>query len=92
MIAFKNFENVVLHSLRCDNFTISIKTDLLSTLIQKLQKNKKTVSLIEPFEQDSLFKWMEKQKNLSDQIKKEGPRINFVLKLRLLSKMPIELS
>jgi len=91
MIAFKNFENVVLHSLRYENFTISIKTDLLSTLIQKLNKNKKTVSLIEPFE-DSLFKWLEKQKNLAEQIKKEGPRMNFVLKLRLLSKMQIELS
>jgi len=65
MISFKNFENVVLHSLRYDNFTISIKTDLMSTLIQKLSTNKKTISLIEPFEQDSLFKWLE-SKNLAE--------------------------
>jgi hypothetical protein len=57
MISFKNFENLVLHSLRCDNFTISVKTDLLSTLLNKLHKNKKTVALLEPPEQDSLFKW-----------------------------------
>jgi len=62
MISFKNFENLVLHSLRCDDFTISVKTDLLYTLLTKLSKNKKTVSLLEPPEQDSLFKWLPSNK------------------------------
>lgn len=62
MISFKNFENLVLHSLRCDDFTISVKTDLLYTLLTKLSKNKKTVALLEPPEQDSLFKWLPSNK------------------------------
>lgn len=55
LIAYKNFENMIIHSLRSDNLAVSVQSDRLLELFKILKKNKAKVSLNSDMNNDSLF-------------------------------------
>jgi hypothetical protein len=83
LISFKNFENLVLHSLKAENYQITIKTKTIHKMCKILWENSKDCSLLMSLESDSLFKWIAKinPKELS----KLNININLVLKTKLLA-------
>mmetsp|Transcript_28275 Transcript_28275/g.42808 ORF Transcript_28275/g.42808 Transcript_28275/m.42808 type:complete len:136 (+) Transcript_28275:2286-2693(+) len=59
VVAFKNFEHQLIHSLEQDDTQLCISKKLLGTLIVTIFDNKKSLSIQNPMKNDPLIKVME---------------------------------
>eukprot|EP00347_Sterkiella_histriomuscorum_P003316 403364752 len=85
-ISFKNFENLILHSLESEGHTITIRNRSLGKLINILRDNPKQLAQVQPQTNDPLYQLLDGFKDDIKFLQKSSKyeKQNFNLKTRLL--------